>query len=101
MPFIIIFNSAKVNNILHKFTTAFQKGKVQQNLPLFFVSNAKFKDEIQAVIDFGFFRFYNIDYHLTKSIGKLKKVNKNYNTVQNKNQFCAVLFFKRMRGKRN
>lgn len=66
ITFIIIFNSAKVNNILHKFTTAFQKGKVQQNLPLFFVSNAKFKDENQAVIDFSLIGIYNID---NKNIG--------------------------------
>lgn len=66
ITFIIIFNSAKVNNILHKFTTAFQKGKVQQNSPLFFVSNAKFKDEMQAVIDFSLIGIYNID---NKNIG--------------------------------
>ena len=66
VTFIIIFNSAKVNNILHKFTTAFQKGKVPQNSARLFVSNAKFKDEIQAVIDFGLSRIYNID---NKNIG--------------------------------
>lgn len=69
VPFIIIFNSAKVNNILHKFTTAFQKGKVQQNLPLVFVSNAKFKDEMQAVVDFSLIGIYNID---NKNIGVKK-----------------------------
>jgi hypothetical protein len=69
VSFIIIFNSAKVNNILHKFTTAFQKGKVQQNLPLVFVSNAKFKDEMQAVVDFSLIGIYNID---NKNIGVKK-----------------------------
>jgi len=36
-----------------------------------------------------------MDYHLTKLIRKLKKVNKSHKTVQNKNQFCAVLFFQK------